>query len=92
MNREEYLMEVIRKPISTEKKYGSCFVIHSNATKQDVKEAIEKVFSVNVVKVTVSNQKPKKLRNGSTKAKKTAYVRLAEGQMFRFGTDTKDNS
>ena len=92
MYKDEWLMEVIRKPISTEKKYGSYFVIHTNANKDDVKRAVEAIYSVDVVKVTISNQKPKKLRKGFTKAKKTAYVRLAEGQMFRFGVDSKDNS
>jgi large subunit ribosomal protein L23 len=60
------------------------FKISKDATKAEVKEAIETIFKVDVRKVTTANVKGKVKRNarGVTRKKnwKKAYVTIAEGQ------------
>lgn len=61
------------------------FKVHSEATKLDVCKAVEKVFSVKVSKVNMLNRdgKRKKFRgkDGLTKPRKLAIVRLADGSI-----------
>jgi large subunit ribosomal protein L23 len=81
-------------PVMTEKAMNSSkdgvyvFRIHPKATKFDVCRAVEKVFSVKVDAVNVSNRKGKKRlfrgRVGETKPRKLAVVRLAEGNVINF--------
>lgn len=60
------------------------FEISSDATKADVKAAVEKLFDVKVEAVNVVNVKGKnksfRFRNGRRGDWRKAYVRLAEGQ------------
>lgn len=82
--------DIIRKPLITEKstilsednKY--CFQVHMDATKHQVKAAIEAIFSVTVTKVNmlVSNGKVKKTRRSEGKRADTkkAVVTLKDGQ------------
>ena len=60
------------------------FKVASNATKSDVKEAIEKLFDVEVVNVNILTVTGKQKVFGRTKGKrknyKKAYVTLKEGQ------------
>ncbi|MFC2175909.1 50S ribosomal protein L23 [Bacteroidota bacterium] len=92
-------MEVLVKPLITEKMtdiseklghYG--FVVNRKANKLEVKEAVEKMYGVNVASVnTMVIPGKKKSRNtkakfivGRTSAYKKAIVTLAEGQSIDF--------
>ena len=85
------LYEVIRAPRVSEKtarlqevsnKY--VFEVATDATKADIKAAIEKLFAVKVEAVNVVNVKGKskafKFRMGRRPDSRKAYVTLAEGQ------------
>ena len=65
------------------------FEVATDATKTEVKAAVEKMFNVNVERVTVVNIKGKvkafKGRTGSRNGARKAYVRLREGQSLDFG-------
>lgn len=86
---EEYLMKVLLAPRVTEK--GALVNIHrqyvfkvlNNATKPEIKQAVEFLFEVKVDAVQVSRVKSKTRRfgkiEGQRKAWKKAYVKLAEG-------------
>jgi len=89
-------LEIIKAPVVTEKatmlgqetgKY--LFKVDPKATKNQIKNAVEKIFNVKVDRVQTINSKPKKKRVGryagmSNKYKK-AIVSLAEGQTIDLG-------
>ena len=90
MNAER-LMNVLRSPHVSEKTARIqevanqyVFEVARDATKSDVKAAIEKMFNVKVEAVTVVNVKGKtkafRGRSGQRGAWRKAYVRLGEGQ------------
>jgi large subunit ribosomal protein L23 len=63
------------------KKY--VFEVDKNATKIDIKRAIEEIFKVSVIKVTTTMMRPKEKRNGAypkgrTKTWKKAVVKLSQ--------------
>jgi len=86
--------DVLRRPIVTEKSnYQSStlgqyvFEVASEANKAEIKEAIEALFDVNVVRVNVINSPPKRtrrLRNRRLLVRRRSYkkavVTLAAGQ------------
>jgi len=84
------LYDVIQKPIITEKATMASedgkvvFEVHPDASKAEVRDAVEKLFGVKVTKVnTVSvHGKTKRFRGleGKQKDRKKAIVTLAEGQ------------
>ena len=81
--------DLIRKPIITEKATMASdagavvFEVHMDATKPQIKEAVEKLFNVKVkaVNTTVTKGKVKKFRGrpGRRNDVKKAYVTLVEG-------------
>jgi large subunit ribosomal protein L23 len=89
------LMTVVLAPVVSEK---STFVADKNrqyvfrvaddATKPEIKAAVELMFKTKVHGVTVSNVRGKERRFGRTigrkRSWKKAYVRLAEGQEINF--------
>lgn len=88
---KERLLKVILAPCVTDKSYRVAeagnqivFKVASDATKPEVKAAVEMLFDVNVEAVRVLNMKGKKRRfgriEGRTKDWKKAFVRLQEGQ------------
>ena len=92
------LYKVIKTPYLTEKVsslMGSnnqyAFKVDINATKLQIKHAVEgyfsvKVHSVNVIKVKGKNKRSRfRIRKKSDWKK--AYVRLAEGQSIEVGTE-----
>jgi large subunit ribosomal protein L23 len=82
---------VLLAPVVSEKSYGLIadrrkytFKIHPDAHKTQVRQAVERVFGVNVVAVNVSSVPAKPKRRGMTKGHRAgwrkAVVTLAEGQ------------
>jgi large subunit ribosomal protein L23 len=91
----ERLMTVLLGPHISEKttRLGETdnqvvFKVRKDASKAEIKAAVEKMFAVEVKGVQVVNQAGKTKRFGSTTGRrsdwKKAYVRLAEGQDIDF--------
>jgi large subunit ribosomal protein L23 len=88
--------DVIKKPIITEKatmasEHGAVvFQVAMDATKPQIKEAVESVFGVKVkaVNTTITKGKQKKFRGrpGVRSDKKKAYVTLEEGNSIDVST------
>lgn len=84
------LYSVIRAPRVSEKTVRGqemnqyAFEVATDATKADIKTAVEKLFDVQVKAVNVVNVKGKtkafRYRNGRRGDSRKAYVTLAEGQ------------
>ncbi len=82
---------IIIRPVVSEKSYGLLdegvytFVVHRDASKIQVRDAVESIFNVRVVKVNTLNRKGKRKRNrrqatfGSRPDTKRAIVTLAPG-------------
>jgi large subunit ribosomal protein L23 len=91
MNTER-LYKVLQGPHVSEKAALSddqvVFEVAVDATKLEIKKAVEKLFSVNVQSVQTVNVKGKVKRNRFGLSKKPnwkkAYVRLAQGQEIDF--------
>jgi len=94
MNQER-LMKIILSPIISEKgtivadKYRHfVFKVSTDATKTEIKQAIEKMFKVEVSAVNLCNVKGKRKkfrhRSGQRKSWKKAYVALVEGHDISF--------
>lgn len=92
MNTEK-LYNVLLAPRVTEKtarvgEQGNQYVfrVATDATKADIRAAVEHLFDVNVESVQVMNMKGKtksfKLRPGKRADWKKAYVRVQEGQVI----------
>ena len=83
--------DVIVRPVVSEKSYGLLeenvytFVVAPEASKPEIRDAIEEIFDVVVVKVNTLNRKGKRKRNrrtggfGQRSGQKRAIVTLAEG-------------
>ncbi len=83
--------ETLRRPVVTEKSYAAqgaanqyTFRVERRATKQQVKQAVEAIFGVDVEQVRILNLpgKPKRrgMREGRRPGYRKAIVRLAAGQ------------
>lgn len=81
----------LRQPVITEKSYAATgeanqytFRVAREATKEQIKAAVEAIFEVNVEKVQVINlpRKPKRrgMNTGYRAGYRKAVIRLAEGQ------------
>jgi large subunit ribosomal protein L23 len=92
----ERLMNVVLAPVVSEKSTRVAdknrqyvFRVADDASKPEVKAAIELLFKTKVQTVTVSNVKGKAKRFGRFMGRrrnwKKAYVRLAAGQEINFG-------
>ena len=83
--------DIIREPVVSEKSYALIeqnaytFNVAKDATKPQIKDAIEQIFSVKVKKVNTLNRKGKRKQNrrngtwGKRPDVKRAIVTLAEG-------------
>ena len=83
--------DVVIAPIVSEKSYGLLddnaytFKVHPDANKIEIRQAVESIFDVRVLKVTTLNRKGKRKRSrrslvqGKRPDVKRAVVRLAEG-------------
>ncbi len=85
------LYDTIVRPIVTEQSSAAyqergeyTFQVHSDATKPDIRRAIEQLFQVHVTGVWTSNQRGKAKRMGKTAGRKAhwkkAVVTLREGE------------
>ncbi len=94
-NTQDRLLQVIVAPQITEKatyvadKYQQiAFKVRTDATKPEIKAAIELVFKVEVEAVNVANVKGKQKRAGRVMGRrkdwKKAYVSLKPGQEINF--------
>jgi large subunit ribosomal protein L23 len=83
---QERLMTVIRGPHLSEKAHVAAennqivFKVRHDATKSEIRQAVELLFEVNVDNVTVVNVKTR----GQRSDWKKAYVKLAEGSQLDF--------
>lgn len=96
MNLESYqLANVLQAPIISEKSTSAAeqnnrfaFKVKKQATKKQVKEAVETMFSVKVDTVNILNVKGKQKRFGRSLGKrsdwKKAYVKLQPGHDIDF--------
>jgi len=81
--------DVILKPVVSEKSYGLLdagvytFVVHPEANKTEIRQAIESIFNVSVEKVNTLNRKGKRKRRrqfyGTRPDTKRAIVTLKAG-------------
>ena len=85
------LYDVIRRPLITEKstllketQSSLCFEVHPDATKPEIKKAVETLFGVKVAAVRVANVHGKVKRQGRYVGRrsdwKKAYVVLKKGE------------
>ena len=85
------IYEVIRRPLVTEKATALkeqqgvlCFEVHRDATKPEIKKAVETLFSTKVADVRVANVHGKTKRQGRYVGRrpdwKKAYVVLKKGE------------
>ena len=95
------LWDVIKSPVITEKALVAkeesqdgrqllTFRVDRHATKPEIKNAVEKIFNVEVAQVRTVNYEGKKVRRGRFEGRrpswKKAYVTLKEGQPpFEYG-------
>ena len=85
------LRDVILEPVVSEKSYGLLesnvytFKVRPDATKPPIRDAVESIFDVTVLKVNTLNRKGKRMRNRRTgvmsrkASSKRAMVTLADG-------------
>ncbi len=83
--------DIVIRPVVSEKSYALLdtgaytFKVHPDATKIQVRQAVEQIFDVKVAKVTTANRKGKRKRNrrtftyGKRPDTKRAIVTLVEG-------------
>ncbi|MFO1427900.1 MAG: 50S ribosomal protein L23 [Steroidobacteraceae bacterium] len=97
---KERLMNVLLAPHVTEKSSLAMqngnqytFRVRRDATKTDIKAAVELMFEVKVAGVQVVNESGKERRFGKTPGRtqdsKKAYVRLAQGQSIDYEASRK---
>jgi len=83
--------DVILEPVVSEKSYGLLdanvytFKVHRDASKPEIRDAVQSIFDERVTKVNTLNRKGKRVRNRRTgvystkSSSKRAVVTLAEG-------------
>jgi large subunit ribosomal protein L23 len=95
MNKER-LMQILLSPVVSEKSTSLAdvdrqfvFRVSQDASKPEIRKAVELMFDVKVEQVRVVNIKGKNKRFGATQGKRKgsrkAYVRLAAGSDIDFG-------
>ena len=83
--------DIILAPVISEKSYGLIennvytFVVHPDASKPEIHDAVQSIFGVRVLKVNTLNRSGKRKRNrktgtfGARPDTKRAFVTLADG-------------
>ena len=92
-------MEILVKPVVTEKMNAQgeelnrfAFLVNKKANKNQIRNAVEKMYNVNVISVNTMNYKGKSktrytktsIISGKSKAYKKAVVALKEGETIDF--------
>ena len=87
--------DILKRPIITEKTMGLTpdnkytFEVDRRANKVEIRNAVQEIFDVDVVKVTTTRTNPKRRRRGNvlgfTQERKKAVVTLKEGQQIQVG-------
>ena len=83
--------QILKRPIITEKAVDQkdarrtlCFEVHPEATKTEIKQAVQRIFKVKVASVQTANFAGKERRRGRFAGYhrdwKKAFVRLKEGE------------
>ena len=100
MNKERLMTVLIQPHVSekaatlAEKANQYVFRVRDDASKAEVKEAVELMFEVKVSGVQVANEPGKERRFGKrigrTQDWKKAYVRLAEGQAIDYEAQARN--
>ena len=91
---------VIIRPVVSERTFDLMgqnkytFEVAKDAPKEEIRDAVEKIFNVHVVKVNTVNVKPKNKRvrfvQGKTRTWKKAIVNIAEGESIEiFGAQAE---
>ncbi|MDY4690956.1 50S ribosomal protein L23 [Atopobiaceae bacterium SGI.236] len=91
---------VIIRPVVSERTFDLMgqnkytFEVAKDAPKEEIRDAVEKIFNVHVVKVNTVNVKPKNKRvrfvQGKTRTWKKAIVTIAEGESIEiFGAQAE---
>ena len=91
---------VIIRPVVSERTFDLMgqnkytFEVAKDAPKEEIRDAVEKIFNVHVVKVNTVNVKPKNKRvrfvQGKTRTRKKAIVTIAEGESIEiFGAQAE---
>lgn len=93
---------VIIRPVVTERSYDLMeqgkytFEVAKKAPKEEIADAVEKLFNVHVVKVNTSNVKPKNKRvryiEGKTRTWKKAIVTIAPGEQIEIFANNASDS
>ena len=88
------ILEILKRPIINEKstplqeKFKYTFEVDKGASKQQIKEAVEKAFKVNVVKVNVVTMPAKWRGPGRRRSQvspwKKAIVKIKQGQKIEY--------
>ena len=88
------ILEILKRPIINEKstplqeKFKYTFEVDKGASKQQIKEAVEKAFKVNVVKVNVITMPAKWRGPGRRRSQaspwKKAIVEIKQGQKIEY--------
>jgi large subunit ribosomal protein L23 len=96
MNQERLLKILLAPHVSEkstrigEKNRQVVFKVTNDANKHEVKNAVEKLFNVEVIGVQITNVKSKAKRfsgmMGTRKGWKKAYITLAEGSDIQFAS------
>ena len=86
--------QVLLRPVVSEKSYAQVaehrytFKVHQDAHKTQVRQAVEQLFDVKVVRVNIIKVQPKPKRRGLTKGIrpgwKKAVVKIQAGQTIEF--------
>lgn len=93
---------VIIRPVITERAYDLMeegkytFEVAKKAPKEEIADAVEKLFNVHVLKVNTSNVKPKNKRvryiEGKTRTWKKAIVTIAPGEQIEIFANNQSDS
>ena len=97
--KQERLLTIIKAPHVSEKASQSAnnyqqlvFEVRNDATKPELKIAVEELFNVKVRSVRVCNTKPKAARFGQIKGQhqawKKAYITLEQGSVIDLSQQT----
>ena len=99
INISEKVFSIIQKPISTEKSTNLnqfnqySFIVSKNSKSTEIKDAIQKIFKVKVIKVNTSIMRGKlktfKGNSGYQKNFKKAIITLAEGNTIDSSLEIK---